>query len=534
MRPEGDAAALFAAFSRVNARAFAEKPRLISCPALSKSPGRVPLPHGPHAPARRFGRVPRLCARYLAANVLHFCFMLAAALFIRLQAWKSPLAAAPGNVPPLVIDTFALLPDIAASGAYRERYLPGLAETARARGRAPIILFRLYGSRDPRILWRAFQALRREPGGCVEAHLLRPADYGRLLLHLCLYPFSLAWLIRELGAFPGDSPEGRIREGLIENAGSCVLVGEARRLAGLRLAGALAGARPESPGADAPPTDASFTEPPHVDDAKSAPSGHIISWYENQTVDKCFQRGLAEAGTLLGRRPDSTGAQLFLWPPTLLNNHPDDAEAALGLAPERVLVNGPFFLPENSRQNYAVGPSLRYAALFEPLPVREPAGGPLLILLSYHPAENRRVLGGLREAGLQETLVCRFHPATRPGDYSALLPETALVSTRSFAEDLRAAGAVAGCGSGALAEAVCLGLPVVSLFDGGPESLNYLPAFGKGLLWESARTPEDVAPALEALRAARARPDIETARRAFRDLLFSRPDPESVIAAFRL
>ncbi|MDR2669284.1 MAG: hypothetical protein LBC14_04945, partial [Desulfovibrio sp.] len=245
-----------------------------------------------------------------------------------------------------------------------------------------------------------------------------------------------------------------------------------------------------------------------------------------------------------------TGAQLFIWPDNLLNNHADDVETALGLVPDCVLVNGPYFLPEHSRQRYAVGPALRYGDIFRSA-VR-PAGdvkagkdplfpqqSPSLVLLSYHPEETRRVLHLLQPAAAENpgAFAYRFHPATRIEDFAALLPPGARLAGGPLREALDAAGAVIGAGSGALVEAAAVGMPVLAVEDssGIPGlGLNYLPPYGKGELWENVRASEDIAPALAGLRACLSDPERPAKVRAFRDMLFCGPTPERIRESFML
>ncbi|MDR2604594.1 MAG: hypothetical protein LBC55_04475, partial [Desulfovibrio sp.] len=307
MRPEGRPGELFAAFSRINARAFRDD-RLVSCPVLSKAPDNgdvlrhflAPGPRRPRGPFFLFKTV----LRYAAANVGHLLFMLCAALFIRLLRFRMPAALRNGFyasggrgsapdpagrpepaqgrlIPPappicegvvskvkrstgeaanseeelLILDSFAVLPSLAREGVYRELYLVGLEDAARAAGREVVTLLRLYGSRDPRVLWKALRVLARKGDALTEVHLLTCADWARLLLHMLLYPVSLARLVRSLrkhegalrqrgndpnlergASLPFPSPEECIREALIDCAGQCVLIGESRRLAARRLA----------------------------------------------------------------------------------------------------------------------------------------------------------------------------------------------------------------------------------------------------------------------------------------------------------
>ena len=557
MRPTDRPGELFAAFSRVIGAAFQDE-RLISCPTLSKAPNygnvlRRFLLRAPKQPLGLMGFC-RITLRYALTNGLHLCFMLLGALFLRLLRWTPPRCLEPEALrspqrPLVIIDTFAVLPKMAQDRAFQDLYMPGLAEEAARCGREVAHLYRLYGSRSPLHLWRAFKTLAARGDGLTELHLLNVWDWLGLVVHAVLYPLSLGRLIHSLRHYPDDSPESFIREALIRTAGQCVLIGEARRLAARRLGLRLASLPPHGNAPAASGRDGR---------AQRTPPVTIASWYENQTLNKAFQRGLALAEDQTGRHVPVIGAQLFIWPDTLLNNHPDDAEIRFRLTPDKVLVNGPHFLPAATRQSYAVGPSLRYGYLFNAESAGSrpdsaaPAGGeerqdsaidakPLLVLLSYHPDEIRRVLQLVLPLTQQgRAIVYKFHPATRPADFSALMPPMAIMAEASLKEALRQAGAVLGSGSGSLAEAVTQGIFVLNVEDpaGIPGlGLNYLPEYGEGLLWASVRHTEDVEKALAAARNAQAQSSAQTHRERigiFRDLLFTEPTPERIREAFEL
>ena len=529
-------AELFAAFSGITAKVFSGN-RLLSCPTLSKAPnyGNVLLRFMLRQPIAAPGLKTclRIGLRYTFSNGAHFLFMLLSAAYIRILGWKCPKEALldPEN-PLLLIDSFAVLPRIEKEGRYRELYLSGLAEEAQAAGHNVACLYRLYGSRDPRVLWRAFKVLAAH-AGMTEAHLFTLSDWFRLLWHAISYPFALARLIRSLRAYPAHSPQAYIRDALIQTAGQCILIGEARRLAGRRL-GLLLAARP-------------FARP-SSEKARPTPQGrstHLVTWYENQTVNKCLMRGLAEAEKSTGRHVPVTGAQLSLWPTALLNNLPDDGEAVLGLVPDRVLVNGPHFLPEHTRQRYAVGPSLRYAALFEEVKDTgessvQSGPMPLLALLSYYPEEVKRVLQmllPLADDGVE--VIYKFHPTANPEQFDAWLPASPIIADGPLKDALddirRRGGAVLGSVSGALVEAVVAGIPVLSVEEQYPElGMNYLPEYGRGVLWESVTGADEVRDALAALGRHVASPGRAEVVRELRELLFTEPTQERIRRDFCL
>ena len=562
MRPTGRPGELFSAFSRIIVTAFRDE-RLLSCPNLSRAPnyGSVLRRFLLRAPCRpmRFRTRCRLAVRYVVANGLHLGFMLLGALFLRLLKWGTPSCLQPDALrslekPLFFIDTFAVLPKVAGDKVFQDLYMPGLAEAASNRGREVVFFYRLYGSRNPLVLWNSFRVLAAKGNGLTELHLLRWSDWLRLLRHCLVYPFSLRRLIRSLEAYPDEAPESAIRQALRLTAGQCILIGEARRLAARRLGLLLASAPLHPSEAAVQGGSPGRTGPDAVE---------IVSWYENQTLNKTFQHGLAQAEDQTGRHVPVTGAQLFIWPDTLLNNHPDDEEMRIRLTPDRILVNGPHFLPETTQQSYSVGPSLRYGDLFASgkMDVRlsqaasadsesnrnSDAGerdesarsGPLLVLFSYHPEEIGRVLNlVLPLANRGRYLMYKFHPATRPEDYAALLPHKPLLAEGSLKDALCQAGAVLGSGSGALAEAAAQGIFVLHVEDasGSPGlSLNYLPDYGKGVLWTPVRCPEDIEKALASAKQRDGKSQgWKDAVENFRRLLFTEPTPERIRKDFRL
>lgn len=516
MRPTGKVKTLFDAFSRIAARAFTH-PRLVSCHVLAKAPNYddVLRRYLLAAPIRRVSvlHVLDLFVRHYCINGAHLLLLLLGKAALIAAKWPMPesLKGRGGQGKTLVIDTFLVLPKVEERKRYTELYMPGLADAAQARGMEPVHLFRLYGSRDPRLLYRVFCILRDQGVvGVTELHLFTFTDWLALARHWLLYPFAHWGLVRSLSDAKSPEPEAYIRDALIHCLPQCYMIGEGRRLAAKRLAARLPG------------------------------SSRIASWYENQIVNKAFQLGLFEEETVSGRHIPVTGAQLFIWPDNLLNNHADDGELPLHLTPDSVLVNGPYFLPENSGQNYAVGPALRYASLFDATGAQagKDPSLPLLALLSYHPEETERVLTLLREAASESLhVVYKFHPATKVADYAHLLPPKPLLAQGSLYSALNEASMVLGAGSGSLAEAVALGVPAIAVQD--PASveglgLNYLPPAGKGSLWADVRHADELPEVMKQLTAAIGAPGRDKEVTAFRALLFAEPAQERIVEAFSL
>ena len=515
MKAHGKTAILFEAFARLTSRVFAD-PRMLSCQVLSKAPHcddilRRFIIAAPIRPVS-FPHKVELTLRCYLVNAAHLALLALGKIALMLSGWRAPAAVLAGKAPLLVVDTFLVLPKVLERRRYTELYMPGLAEEAEQCGSAALLFFRLYGTRDPRLLYRAFCILR-DAGvpALTELHLFTWRDWLSLLAHCLAYPLAHWGVIRSLAVFAPETPEAYIRDALIHCLPQCHMTGEGRRLAARRLAALLA--------------------------PKAATGAHIVSWYENQTVNKAFYFGLREAEKMSGIHIPTTGAQLFLWPDALLNNMADDAEAALGLAPDIVLVNGVQYLPESSTQNYQLGPSLRYGDVFS-RGIRKPdAAKPILVLLSYHPEETARILRFVQKADSGFAFVYKFHPATRMQDYAHLLPESPRYVDGSLRTVLEEASLVLGAGSGSLAEAVAMGVPAISVEDAlhiPGLGLNYLPDCGEGELWEKAHDPAEMPGIVARLQAYCKKSGRKKAVEKFRARLFTEPTSANIRAAFNL
>ena len=551
MQPQGKARELFEAFSRLNNFAYADT-RLLANHVLSKAPHCNDI-------LERFlrGEAPRRFSRLEVAKQVVKCWVVNIGAWFLLLGERIAQARAGLRVLPkvtamrdslTVVDIFTLVHRINMEGKFRDYYLPGLYEVLEERGHNCVILARMYGSRDPRVLRQTFEILREHPQPVLtENELMTFADWLRLLWFAISFPLAV---LRITALLANDGAEGQIKAALLACLPDCYLSGECRRLAGRRLAEIL----PQS--------------------------ARIISWYENQVVDKCFYRGLAEGGSLVR----TYAAQFLTWPPTLLNNHADPADAKHKAAPAFVAVNGPYFIPRplaslpGAQQEhgsaaeasgaatapapppgtisgpdaetgpapryfpyvpgpaYGVGPALRYKPVFERELAPDP-DGPALFLLSYHPDETRRCLAmakPLAEAGVPTAF--KFHPATNVEDFRDLLPADARLVKGALNEALEGVSLVIGAGSGALCEAVAMGVPAINVEPVEGLGLNYLPDYGQGQLWDRATSAAELLAAREKLLDNARKGDNKRieAIRTFRGLVFGEPTVDSIVRTFDL
>lgn len=491
-------AALFGLLSRL-AREVGRDATLLANPVVAKNTQASSLLEtwlSGHADPPGFWATLGLLARYCLDSLAWLAvYGLSGLLF----AWLRPPVPRPTKGRERIfIDVYFLVEQMARLGRFEDHFLPGLAEELSRRGFVHLYAPSLYGLR-PRALVAALRAAAGQGVPAIfEFHLLRWSDYLRLLLFVPAYAakvLTLAWR-QDSSTFEGAYLRDRLLRSLAVSPLDC----HARYLFGRRL-GRLAG------------------------------DIRLIGWYENQALHKCFYLGLRRGA----RRVVIHGAQLFVWAPSLLNIHPDPAEVPLGLVPDKVVVNGPLYLDEESPVPQAVGPALRYRRVFEPAATPSGARRPLW-LLPYDPGKTRRLLHLLRElpAAAQDAYI-KFHPSTRSQGFRDLLPRTSRVVDGDLHDILPAISVVIGVESGGLAESLARSVPVVVPDVDGCDN-NPLVALGRGRIWDTAATPDELLERLERLApvVASRQPEVQALFAAYRDLYFTDPTARVMGEAFDL
>ncbi|MDK2954773.1 MAG: hypothetical protein PWQ57_269 [Desulfovibrionales bacterium] len=491
-------APLFRRLQEVNQTAY-RLPYVLCNRVLSKIPdaGALLAAYTAEYPPAEPGRLQKAwtLVRYLVRNVVWFALHAAWTLAWMCSGQKYDTRRRSGI---RLIDAYFLIGKILDSRCFQDVYFPGLTEEMQRLDEDYIHCPRFYGAYNPIRFFRMFRILAKEGRPVLsEFQLLRFSDRLRMLLCIALYPLQLLKVLRLLG----DSREDKaLRSALWRAMDDVVLGAYARGLFAKRLS--------------------------HI-----FRDGACISWYENQELEKCFIQGLRSGNQ--GIR--IIGAQLYIWPDSILNFFPDPAERMLGLTPDKILANGPYYLQHTHGIDCAVGPSLRYRRLFEQQRP-EQKGDSVLLLTSYFENETRLLLEWAGGLDLGERLSVRFHPAVSVEAHRALLPRGASLSQGDLYDAVQSSMLVAGRSTGALVEALALGVPCVTPVFDGRFVHQYLPETGRGVLWFEVRTRQEFSSLLDELR----RPSSEQRRardetaKWFREHLFCEPTAERICEAFEL
>jgi len=398
----------------------------------------------------------------------------------------------------VLVDAYFLIPDFLRGNDVLEHYFPGIEHAITEAGWACVILPRFYGTRSPAQLYRVFRRLRTsEPPVITELQLMTWRDFLNLFIHLLLYP----WLVLNLFKSIPRTREGQfVRFALADRLDDDSLIGAVRYLAARRLGPLL----PEQ--------------------------ARCLQWFENQTYERCLNRGLRETGVTMR----IYGAQLFLWPPEILNIHIDNREAAVH-KPDVILVNGPYYIHENIDIPCKTGSSMRYARLFETFV--SPAGDKkTLVLLSWFEETARFTLELAIQAEPSERLMIKFHPAAPLSHLRVLIPPESVVIEGDIYDVFHETDLLIGAATGALVEAAAVGIPVIVIKKKGMVDYTDFPDIGRGLLWEEASSVKEIQTAKEKLlsvllhREKERLAAIETLRRE----LFTRPTDSGIKEALDL
>ena len=453
MHPKKEHLLLFNAFSDICQKAYRSW-HLVASPVLAKV-GLADLFYEyakggfPPQPSKLF--LFNKLIRYYAGGCVNLFLLLCCKIAHILSTQRTAIS----QKQTIFIDSYFIILNFLKGDDVLDHYFPGIKQPIVDAGWEHVMLPRFYGTRNPFVFYRMFCLLRTyETPVLTEFQILTWKDYVYLFLHMLIYPWLVIGLLK-------STP--RIREGLFvrfalsNGLNSMNLPGAVRYFAGRRLASFL----PEK--------------------------SRCLQWFENQTFERCFNRGLREVGANM----PIYGAQLFLWPPELINIHVDRNETAAH-KPDIILVNGPYYKHENIDVPCKIGPSLRYARLFETFSA--PANRKrTLVVLSQFEAEALFSIELAVQAEPAESLMFKPHPTLQLAlNQKMALPAESVIVEGNVYDAFRETGLVIGSSSGTLAEAAAVGIPVIVANKEGAINYTEIPDIGRGLLWESATNVKEL------------------------------------------
>ncbi|MBL7131547.1 MAG: hypothetical protein ISS45_09135 [Candidatus Omnitrophica bacterium] len=401
----------------------------------------------------------------------------------------------------ILIDSFFVIKKILLENSYNDRYFPGMGELLRKLNKNFAYLPEFDGVKKRLTVYKIFKILKKDSVSVLsEYKLLSFFDLLYMFYFILAYPISVFRLIAEFN--DGKQEHRLLKSELINTLDQVVFPAFSRYLQGRRIA--------------------------------KLPYRNIkvISWYENQVVHKNLYKGLRT-------NPDKVkiyGAQLFLYPQTMFNIAPDEKEATFGIIPDRILVNGPNFMPEQNNANIFVGPSLRYAKIFN-INFNGSEKKNILVLLTYFKNYTEIMLKMLSEIGpFDAPILIKTHPSLNIEEFKYLLqPNFTIVKDDTY-KLFKTTKILISAATGATVEAASLGIPVIYVNDQKSIDYNFLPEYGKGVIWDEVTSSYELKQKISEFEHALRNNSIQIKEVAdiYKNRLFSEPSEEKVIDCFDL
>jgi len=406
----------------------------------------------------------------------------------------------------VLVDVFFMVEKIDEARYFRDTFFPGLEKLLINGKKNYAYLPFFYASsynKNPFEFQRCLAILRNgKIPMLTEYQLLSGRDLVRLFHFLIVYPFRVLRFAKTLNN--GEYPSKLLKYELVNTIENVTFHNFSRFLQGRRIA-----ALP-------------------YDRIK------VISWYENQPIHKYLYKGLKTGSC---DKVKIYGAQLFLCSNRMLNLIPDENEIDCGLLPDKIIVNGPHYVCEGTKLNYSVGPSFRYAGMFD-IAIKEELRKNVLVLLPYFIEDARNILQVLlgSKFALQKIFI-KAHPATPLDSIKQFIPSNAVVVEKGIYQLLETTKIVIGAASGTMIEAASIGIPVISIKNGKRfEWNNPLPEYGKGIIWEEAVNAEGLDHQIERFekKLKECPKEINEVAARYKEMFFCRPTDENIIKAFEL
>lgn len=221
----------------------------------------------------------------------------------------------------------------------------------------------------------------------------------------------------------------------------------------------------------------------------------VMSWCENQSIDRAFNYGIRESG-FAGK---IIGCQLFLNYLSYLNSEPSDLDHQQKNAPDVVVVNGKAYLKKLERIKYELGESLRYKKIFSTHLDHEKLETKGVVILSSYIQEDTKHMIKIASI-LQENILLKLHPTQSPDMFRNYLSPNCSFTESSIYELFKDNSIFISTASGSAMEAVACGKSVI--IAGKPGELVACPLIdkGRGEIWDIVFSENELKPVFNKLR----------------------------------
>ena len=409
-----------------------------------------------------------------------------------------------------VIDTFFLIDRIEKENVYNDPYFVGLKDILDKLEKQYVYLPVFCYTKNPLRLLKTFKILTKQNTPVLtEYQLLSVTDMLIISVFVLIYPVKVFGFIRTLISEINKMHKyyneiNLLRSAIIDDLPHATFHRFSRYLQGKRIT----------------------TLP--------CQKIKLISWFENQTIDKNLYKGLRERGSNV----KIYGAQPFLFSQIALNILVDENEVKFGIVPDKIIVNGSYYIPDSTNLNFEVGPSFRYKKIFSTV-IKEKERTNILVLLPYSKLDAKNALELLSKLEPQDAeLIIKTHPAVPIEALDTLAPPNSKIVENDIYELFKTTKIVIGAASGSLIEAASLGIPVISLKNNARFDYNPLPEYGRGIIWEEVANLSELKHALlifdGILQDETKKNRVKQVAEEYKKMFFCRHDELNIINSFEL
>lgn len=397
--------------------------------------------------------------KYYLANFFGLFLLVLHLLCFRSSVLRYERRHKNNDEPLIVVDTFVMIDRIHPAKEFSDNYFIGLYETLDDKNIQYVVLCILFGDKwyNFKRRWETYNILAKDSRNFVtEFELLRLIDFYYILRFILFYPYLTLRLLRVKQDARFDS---LFKDEIINTLSGVTLQTYMRYLIGKRLSDLSA----------------------HI---------KVISWFENQAIDKLLYRGLRDAG----KHHLIYGTQYYGVVDSWANLRPIEAEKCLNVIPDKILVKGGYYLPRKSSLNFEVGVAPRESYLFgenytqEKFLKQNGCG----VLLTYDVKESRKIIEMLKSSRLAtRKLLLKLHPNhSLHSDFN--IPAEWTIWDKSLKALCNECEIVVSGGSGAALEALCMGCSVIICGNQDFATAHPLPNIDRGVLWDIAYDSSEI------------------------------------------
>ena len=401
-----------------------------------------------------------------------------------------------------IVDTFVYLNLLLDQQDYKESYFPELYEVLQHCGKNYIVLPRFVGRITPNKVLQAHTILQHSPHRFLtEFDLLQWIDLLFLWWQLCLYPVHiLTWL----QTFPVQSRMDKLfYVELLQTLSLSPFNGFVRYVLGKRI-GWL-----------------------------NIKKLFLVSWCENQVVDKIFNHGLKETN------PSAVifGCQSLIAYPPYMCMKITDAEFKHHMAPDILLVNGQSYLDPSAPVPQQLGIAFRNKGVFTEN-IEWVSKKRITIFLSYFAQLNHEIIDLCLQSPVLRTtsLIIKAHPnLLNMKKAMPSIPHAWLYTLEDRFEIIRQVAVMITSETSVAVEAAALGTSIIIIASQSTFTCNPMLE-GRGEIWELVFDSQELDLALYKLQEYRAThlERIQELADFYKTNCFVEPTEENIVKAFNL